>query len=387
LRYVLSLRYQYVHECETTALYRKISFKEAMSVMKLEIILSILLRALYEFESVLRRLNPLAISRIRDEFFVHLSTLAAAQESLLAANQNAGNEHGGQELLHACELIMDAIKTFGKEENLQKAFMSVLRAARKHCQAQEALFGLCGIFPEVNQYFLEPGATPVLMPARNSRSCETGIFHFGYNHDPYARGGYVLYIPEIYTPQRSWPLIVALHGGYGHGRDFIWAWLREARSRGYVLLAPTSLGKTWSIVNVVVDGLPLNQHLEEVCSRLSIDRSRILLTGMSDGGTFALALGISPNYSYQSIATVSCTLPPVEMRYAKGKHIMWVHGTQDWMFPINRTVQACKDLSRSGADIKLKVVSDLSHAYPREENGTILKWFEDGNISSVIPGK
>jgi phospholipase/carboxylesterase len=336
---------------------------------------STLVQALRGFEGALRRLNPLAIPQLREELLLQMPSLAAARESLLADDQNTGNERGREELLSAGEIITDAIKNFGKEEDLQEAFLSVLRAARKYCQAQEAIFTLCGIFPSVNGYFLEPEAAPAIIPAGHSPGYETGIFHAGTDQDPYARGGYVLYIPETYIPERAWPMIVALHGGYGHGRDFIWTWLREARTRGFVLLTPTSLERTWSITNVEADGQQLSRHLEEVCSRINIDRGRILLTGMSDGGTFALSMGLSPGCPYQAIVPVSCTLPPVDMRQAKGKRLLWIHGAQDWMFPVSRTLQACKELLQAGADIKLKIVHDLSHAYPREENDTILKWF------------
>jgi phospholipase/carboxylesterase len=349
--------------------------------MNLDVISSTLVQTLSGFEAALRKLNPLAISQIRDELAIHLPPLAAAREFLHAFDQTAGDERGRQVLLRTCELILDAITNFGKEENLQEAFMSVLRAARKHCQAQEALFELCSVFPEVDRYFLEPGTAPVLMPAAGPQGGETGLSHCGSNQAPYARGGYELYIPDVSTPKRTWPLIVALHGGYSHGRDFIWTWLREARSRGFVLLAPTSLGKTWSITNVEVDGQMLNRHLEEVYTRVSIDRNRILLTGMSDGGTFALALGISPDYPYSAIAPVACALPPVDMQNAKGRRLFWVHGAQDWMFPVSRTIQACQSLLRAGADIKLKVVDDLSHAYPRKENNAILRWFETDPIA------
>ena len=44
------------------------------------------------------------------------------------------------------------------------------------------------------------------------------------------------------------PLIVALHGGTGTRRDFLWAWLREARTRGALLLSPTAQDRTWSIM-------------------------------------------------------------------------------------------------------------------------------------------
>jgi predicted esterase len=45
------------------------------------------------------------------------------------------------------------------------------------------------------------------------------------------------------------------------------------------------------------------------------------------------------------------------------------------MFPLGRAVKACRDLSSAGAEVRLKIVPDLSHAYPREENDAILSWF------------
>jgi len=344
--------------------------------MNPEAISSPLLHAFIGFEAALRRLNPLAIPELRNGLLVHVTPLEAVRESLLANDPHEGNQHDRQELLRACDLILDAIKRFGRGEDLEEAFTSALRAARKYCQAQEALFPLCGYSPEVSRYFAEPGTNTALLSEKKAHIHETHEFHTGAVPDPYARGGYSLFIPEIYTPERTWPLVVALHGGNGHGRDFIWTWLREARSRGFVLLAPTSLGPTWSILNAEVDAKPLSRHLEEVYSLVNIDRSRILLTGMSDGGTFALAVGVSPDCPYQAIAPVSCVLPPADMGYAKGRRLFWVHGAQDWMFPVSRTVQACQDLARAGADINLKIVHDLAHAYPREENDTILRWFD-----------
>ena len=51
-------------------------------------------------------------------------------------------------------------------------------------------------------------------------------------------------MPEYYTPDRAWPLVMALHGGSGNGRGFLWSWLRDARSRGAILVAPTATGNT-----------------------------------------------------------------------------------------------------------------------------------------------
>jgi len=343
--------------------------------MTLENIVETLIHVSKEFEAGLRRLNPLSLSDIRESLLVHLEPLVAVRSSLLATDTSAIDESVQSGLLRACDFMLSAIRNFANEEDLQAAYISALRAARKYCRVQEALFPLCGVFPEVNQYFLESGVSFVAMPAEKTHHVETGIIHVGSDQNRYARGGYSLYIPETYSPDRACPLVIALHGGFSHGRDFIWTWLREARSRGFVLFAPTSQAMTWSIANVEADGQPLNRHLEEVYSRVHIDRSRILLTGMSDGGTFALALGMSGNLTYPAIAPVSSALPPVDWRQVKGKRILWVHGAQDWIFPVSWAVQSCRDLQQAGADIKLKVIDDLSHTYPREANDTILKWF------------
>ncbi|HPC86832.1 MAG TPA: dienelactone hydrolase family protein [Smithellaceae bacterium] len=339
----------------------------------LENLSATLVSVLTAFEAGMRKLHPLAIPAIRGELAVHEPVLAAVRASLVTEDGNAGPEDGRRELMRACDFLLQAVRNFGREEDLQDAFFSALRASRKTYRAQEALFPLCRLFPAVDRYFLEPGAE--VPPEMATGDSVTGLFHIGANRDLHTRGGYSLYIPPAPFGEHARSLVVALHGGYGHGRDFIWTWIREARSRGFVLCAPTAQAMTWSIGRVETDAQMLLRHLEEVCTRVSIDRNRILLTGMSDGGTFALALGLTQENIFSKIAAVSCALPPVKINRAEEKHVLWIHGAQDWIFPVQRTVQACRYLQQSGVDIKLKVIPDLSHAYPCEENDTILKWF------------
>ena len=55
------------------------------------------------------------------------------------------------------------------------------------------------------------------------------------------RSAYSLYVPENYTPHTEWPLIVCLHSGYSREDDYLLTWLRAAKSKGYMLLAPKSV--------------------------------------------------------------------------------------------------------------------------------------------------
>ena len=63
------------------------------------------------------------------------------------------------------------------------------------------------------------------------------------------RGAFSLYVPEYYDAARAWPLVVAMHGGSGNGGAFLWSWLREARTRGFILL-----GADRDRLDLVADG-------------------------------------------------------------------------------------------------------------------------------------
>jgi phospholipase/carboxylesterase len=342
----------------------------------LSAIASTLVKAMISMEEAMRRLHPLAIPALKEQLLAHEKPLDTIQHVLMAQDSNVMEEHTRQVFTHAYTLILDSIRLFGTGNDATQAFMSVLRAMRKHCQAQESLFPLCPVLPEVNHYFLEPGTVPVTLSKFRHPQGMRGIIHSYSAQDPYARGGYSLFVPESYDPDHPLPLVVALHGGYGHGRDFLWTWLREARSRGFILMAPSSLGRTWAIADIPMDAQLLIRHVEEVCSRFTIEANSILMTGMSDGGTFALGFGFQKDCPAKAIAPVSCVLPPANLELAKDRRVYWVHGAQDWMFPVSRAVKACKEISSAGAEVKLKIVPDLSHAYPREENDAILRWFD-----------
>ena len=97
---------------------------------------------------------------------------------------------------------------------------------------------------------------------------DTGVIHIG---EAGARGGVTLYVPEDYSPDRAWPVVFALHGGAGSGRSFLWSWLRDARSHGAILAAPTATGQTWAITGPDADTPNLLRILEAVRGRWAID--------------------------------------------------------------------------------------------------------------------
>ena len=107
---------------------------------------------------------------------------------------------------------------------------------------------------------------------------------------------------------------------------------------------------------------------------------RILLTGMSDGGTYAYRCGLRRDTPFTHLAPISCVLNPLlledgDMSHAAGKRIYLVHGALDWMFPVDLARMAEYELSAAGAELTYREIPDLSHTYPRDENPRILDWF------------
>jgi phospholipase/carboxylesterase len=299
-------------------------------------------------------------SRLSDwpEPFAYLRTpLQAASDAVLAAFEGLrAVQHGNGDLVAA------------------------FRALRYAPRAQEALYPLAAKLPPVNEFFIDPALREDAgLKARLAGPAaeNTGIIHD--HNEPGSRGGFSLYVPEYYTPDRTWPLVMALHGGSGNGRGFLWSWLREARSFGAIVVAPTATGSTWALMGQDTDTPNLARILDVVQSRWNIDPGRLLLTGMSDGGTFCYVTGLESASPFTHLAPVAATFHRLMSETAdaerlQGLPVYLVHGRLDWMFPVQVARQTREALSAAGADVTYRELDDLSHCYPREMNAPMLNW-------------
>ncbi|MDP3491547.1 MAG: dienelactone hydrolase family protein [Hyphomonadaceae bacterium] len=262
-------------------------------------------------------------------------------------------------------------------EDITRAFKALRHAPR----ALEALYPLAGVVPSVNRFFLEPAlrADKELQAhfMKQPPPPNTGLMCFG--EDPDARTSVWTYIPETYSPDKPHPVIFALHGGSGRGRAFIWSWLAAARTRGAILVAPTSLGQTWAIQGEDQDTPHLTHILEFIRQRWTVDPTRILLTGMSDGGTFTYTSGLEPSSPFTHLAPVAAAFHPMLVQTASSERlsrlpIHILHGQRDWMFPVDMAREAQRYFAAAGANVTYQEIDDLSHAYGTDLSSMILDW-------------
>ncbi len=288
---------------------------------------------------------------------------------------------------------LDLVGAFVEAAGSPSEPIGLYRALRRFARIQEALYPLAPMLAPVSQWFLEDArrADDALLDRLRDAALRGddrggGVLHADNDRD--ARGGFSLYVPEAWdgTPR---PLIVALHGGHGHGRDFLWTWLREARTREMLLLSPTSRERTWSIMgDADVDADRLREVVASVGERYPVDGARVLLTGMSDGATYALLCGLREGMPFTHVAQACGVLHPAllaggDLARAAGRPFYLVHGTLDWMFPVYTAQMAREALESVGARLVYRELPDLSHTYPRDENVRILDWLvaEPGSSS------
>jgi phospholipase/carboxylesterase len=338
-----------------------------------------LLRMLGVLEFVSRQLHPpsltLVLAAVQDPSPALRSVrhrLAAWPDALGPVRQAL--ESAADEALLAWEGVAVAAATAEDPAPLW-------RALRHLPLAQEALWLVAPALPPVSRYFLDaPGRLDRNLQARLAEpAAGSGVVHVA--NDYAERGGYSLYLPEARNSGSPAPLIMALHGGSGHGRGFLWTWLPAARAAGAVLVAPTSVRSTWSLHGADEDTPRLQRILDEVSAHWALDPECLLLTGMSDGGTFAYLSGLQSGSPFTHLAPVAATFHSVLAAMAdpqrlRGRPIYITHGRLDWMFPVQIAREARASLEAAGARVTYNELADLSHTYPREVNSTLLGWLE-----------
>ncbi|MBR1229786.1 MULTISPECIES: phospholipase [unclassified Bradyrhizobium] len=343
-----------------------------------------LLQSLEALGFVARHLNPPDFGRVMEAAGTPDEALRAVRPQLSQWPAEFNDIRTALET--ASDAALAAFAGLREVQNGNGDLVSVFRSLRYSPRAQEALYALVEKLPPVSEFFVEPSlredadlAARLAQPANEN----TGIFHD--HNEPGSRGGFSLYVPEYYTPDRAWPLVMALHGGSGNGRGFLWSWLRDARSHGAILIAPTATGNasnsksTWALMGEDTDTPNLMRILEQVRSRWNIDATKMLLTGMSDGGTFCYVSGLESASPFTHLAPVSATFHPLMAEMAdaerlRGLPIHLVHGKLDWMFPVQVARQTRQLLSAAGAKVAYRELDDLSHTYPREMNAPMLAW-------------
>ena len=341
--------------------------------------LPVLLTALEAMEVAQQAFHPARPERVITFLEPYFEPLKQAQARLAPLSFPVHVEKFGSQLKTA---FTYAVRT---AENYQLAATSPesgMRAGRTLSKARAHLFPLATLLNPIHQFFLEPSLRDqAQISERWQQEPLTSPFvHVENDYDQ--RGGASIFVPHWLDPDQAAPVVIALHGGTGHGRDMLWSWVREARSRGFVVIAPTSQDQTWQLHHPEQEMPAILALIEFVAQNTQIDRSKIMLTGMSDGATLTLQLGLAQSSPFTHLAPFSGTLDPAlvesgAIAEAQNKSIYLVHGSQDWMFPVEVGKMTHQVLEAFNHHMIYREVEGLGHAFARSELPRLLPWFSD----------
>ncbi len=184
----------------------------------------------------------------------------------------------------------------------------------------------------------------------------------------------LLYVPEL-AKSGPVPLVVLLHGAGGSAEGVHRRIFGGADSIGFAVLIPDSRGPTWDAIRGIYgpDIAFIDSALKVTFSRVSVDPTRITVSGFSDGASYALALGRMNGDLFTRIVAFSPGFIPPST--ATGKPAVFItHGDNDPILPFEVTSQRIVPaLRRTGYDVTLKQFVG-GHTIPAELAREAFQW-------------
>ena len=117
---------------------------------------------------------------------------------------------------------------------------------------------------------------------------------------------YALLLPPEYSPLRSYPLVVALHGDETPVETLSW-WAAEAAKRGYLVIAPEyglrDRKKEYRFTSS--EGAAVELAIRDTLKRFAVDPDRVFLGGSLQGGDMAWDFGLAHPDHFAGVAVVS----------------------------------------------------------------------------------
>lgn len=211
----------------------------------------------------------------------------------------------------------------------------------------------------------------------------------GARDEPLGLGGErdgLLYVPEGAEPGA--PVLVFLHGAAGSGRRHLRAVLAAADRYGVVLVAPDSRNRsTWDLIaegRFGPDVAFLDQVLDALAGHLDVGTgaARLAIGGVSDGASYALALGLANGDIFPTVLAFSPGFLVAPGPVGRPR-IFVSHGTADPILPIDACSRSfVPALRHAGYEVHFHEF-DGGHTVPPPVSDKAVSWWLDGGRSSA----
>lgn len=229
------------------------------------------------------------------------------------------------------------------------------------------------------KYWQRAASDPDLAAIRGDPAYDVVLTRIHLNTDRFedraAKAEPIIIFPLGYDGSKPAPLIVTLHGFGGTPEWAASLWDSLATEVGAIVMAPRSIHRIargryqWMDVEdgeyVVLDDLRWMRQ------RYNIDGDRIILTGYSQGGAVAFAVGMRNTRLFSGIIPVAAFYDPAaagapRKASARRPRVFMLIGEEDSPRTVESNRQAVEDYSARQIEVRLKVFPGLGHAWPIE---------------------
>ncbi len=182
----------------------------------------------------------------------------------------------------------------------------------------------------------------------------------------------LLVVPSV--PAAPRPLVVFFHGAGGRGEQSLVFVEHVAAERGLLVLLPTSAGSTWDLLSGGLgrDLDALDAALADVFAAHDVDR--VAFAGFSDGGSYALSVGLANGDLGDAVLAFSpgFAAPPAQ---AGEPRVFISHGDADAVLPVDRCGRRVAGvLGRAGYDVRYEEFAG-GHVVPPELVRAAVDWW------------
>lgn len=196
-----------------------------------------------------------------------------------------------------------------------------------------------------------------------------------------------LVVPKSVDRTQPAPLVVAFHGIGIDSKDFMprYSQLDQAAERHrFLLVYPAAEGRSFGITpqKVQADLRFFDALINEIADRYQVDRKRIYVLGMSNGGYFAHVVGKERATTVAAVVSHSGPLGLQTLAGIRAERkfpVMIIHGSDDRLFPVT-VARENRDKYRSeGHFVEYRELPGVGHVWgPNPStNDAIWKFFAD----------
>jgi predicted esterase len=197
---------------------------------------------------------------------------------------------------------------------------------------------------------------------------------------------YALHVPESYRADRAYPLVICLHGAGFGGETYLDRW-QPRLGEGFILACPTIKDAAWWTKNAEELVMAV---LAEVSRVYWIDPDRVMLTGMSNGGTGVFVIGLNHADRFAALVPMASALPrglyPL-LDNARRTRLYIIHGARDEVMPVKYSRDLVSYLQKNGFQVVYREHEKEhpmagGHFFPQEELPDLVQWL---SVRSRLP--